>query len=69
MALTINYAVFHPAYFTRSGAKFKMADENCVLVDQLTEDFDLVNELFDDEDDVMVFSAVSCFMRREFEQN
>ena len=65
MALTINYPVFHPAYFTRSGAKFKMADESFVSVDQLTEDFDLVNELFDDEDDVMVFSAVSCFMRRD----
>ena len=26
---------------------------------------DLENELFDDEDDIMVFSAVSCFMRRD----
>lgn len=42
-----------------------MADESFVLVDQLTEDFDLENELFDDEDDIIVFSAVSCFMRRD----
>ncbi|XP_074606446.1 uncharacterized protein LOC141859496 [Acropora palmata] len=65
MALTINYPAFHPAYFTRSGAKFKMADESFVLVDQLTEDFDLENELFDDKNDIMVFSAVTCFMRRD----
>jgi len=65
MRLTINYPAFHSAYFTRSGAKFKMADESFVLVDQLTEDFDLENELFDDKDDIMVFSAVSCFMRRD----
>ena len=41
-----------------------MADESFVLVDQLIEDFDLENELFDDEDYMMVFSAVSCYMRR-----
>ena len=40
-------------------------DESSVLVDQLTEDFDLENKLFDDEDDIMVFSAVSCFMRHD----
>ena len=62
MALTIKYPAFHP---TLSGAKFKMAHESFVLVDQLSEDFDLENELFDDEDDIMVFSAVSCFMRRD----
>ena len=64
MALTIYYPAFHPVYFTRSSAKFKMADESFVLVDQLIEDFDLENELFDDEDYMMVFSAVSCYMRR-----
>ena len=42
-----------------------MADESFVLVDQLTEDFDLENELCDDEDDIVVFNAVSCFMRRD----
>ena len=40
-----------------------MAEESFALVDQLTDDFDLENELFDNEDDMMVFSAVSCFMR------
>ena len=43
-------------YFSRSGTK---------LVDQLTKNLDLGNELFDDGDDIMVFSAVSCFMRRD----
>ena len=42
-----------------------MAEESFALVDQLTDDFDLENELFDDEDDMTVFSAVSCFMRRD----
>ena len=64
MVFPFNFAAFHPAYFTRSGVKFKMADESFVLVDLLTEDFDLENELFDDEDDIMVFSAVSCLMTR-----
>ena len=42
-----------------------MVDGSSVLVDQLSEDFDLENELFDNEDDIMVFSAVSCFMRSD----
>ena len=57
MVFAINYAAFHPAYFTQSGVKFKMADESFVLVDLLTEDLDL-------ENDIIVFSAVSCLMRR-----
>ena len=42
-----------------------MVDKSSVLVIQLTEDFDLENKVFDDKDDIMVFSAVSCFMRRD----
>jgi len=34
-------------------------------VHELTEDFDLENELFKDEDDLMMLSAVSSFVRRE----
>ena len=41
-----------------------MADESFIVVNELSEDFEVENELFDEEDDLIVFSAVSCFMRR-----
>ena len=40
-----------------------MADQSSIVVHELTEDFDLENELFRDEDDLMILSAVGCFMR------
>ena len=42
-----------------------MADRSFIVVHELTEDFDLENELFEDEDDLMLLSAVSCFMRSD----
>ena len=42
-----------------------MADESFIVVHELTEDFDLEKELFEDEVDLMMLSAVSCFMRRD----
>lgn len=41
-----------------------MADESFIVVHELTEDFEVENEPFDEEDDLMVFSAVSCYMKR-----
>ena len=56
---TGNRCAFH-------GEKFdNMADQSFIVVHELTEDFDLENELFEDEDDLMILSAVSCFMRRD----
>ena len=43
------------------GRKFEY---QCIVVDQeLTDDFDLENELFEDEDDLTMLSTMSCFMR------
>ena len=36
----------------------------CQFVLQLLEDFEFINDIMDDDDDIAVFSAVSCFMRR-----
>ena len=56
---TGNRSAFH-------GGKFdNMVDQSFIVVHELTEDFDLENELFEDEDDLMILSAVSCFMRRD----
>ena len=41
-----------------------MADQRLIVLLELTDDFDLENELFEDEDDLTMLSAVSCFMRR-----
>ena len=44
---------------------FKMADVVSLLpVLELVEDFEEINDIMDDDDDTVVFSAVSCFMRR-----
>ena len=43
-----------------------MADQSLIVLQELTDDFDLENELFEDEDDLTMLSAVSCFMRRDF---
>ena len=40
-----------------------MADQSSIVVQELTDDFDRENELFEDEDDLMMLSAMSCFMR------
>ena len=40
-----------------------MADQSLIVIHELTEDFDLENELFEVQDDLMMLSAVSCFMR------
>ena len=42
-----------------------MADQSLIVIHELTEDFDLENELFEVQDDLMMLSAVSCFMRRD----
>ena len=51
------------------GGKFEyqcnMADQSLIVLHELTDDFDLENELFEDEDDLTMLSAVSCFMRRD----
>ena len=42
-----------------------MADVVSLLpVLELVEDFEEINDIMDDDDDIVVFSAVSCFMRR-----
>ena len=44
---------------------FKMADVVSLLpVLELVEDFEEINDIMDDDDDIVVFSAVSCFMRQ-----
>ena len=44
---------------------FKMADVGSLLfVLVLLEDFEFTNDIMDDDDDIVVFSVVSCFMRR-----
>ena len=35
-----------------------------LFVFELVEDFKFINDIMDDDDDIAVFSAVSCFMRR-----
>ena len=40
-----------------------MADFSFIAVHELSEDFEVESELFEKEDDLMVFSAISCFMR------
>lgn len=42
-----------------------MADEYFIVVNELSEDLVVENELFEKKDDLIVFSAVSCFMRRD----
>ena len=42
-----------------------MADVVSLLpVLELVEDFEEINDIMDDDNDIVVFSAVSCFMRR-----
>ena len=41
-----------------------MADFNLIVVEELTGDFDVENEMFDEEDELTVLSAVSSYMRR-----
>ena len=44
---------------------FKMADVGSLLfVLELLEDFEFTNDIMDDDDDIVVFGVVSCFMRR-----
>ena len=50
---------------TCSSAKFNVEDERFIILDQLSEDFEVENELLDEVGDMMVLSAVSCFMRRD----
>lgn len=35
-----------------------------LFVLELVEDFEEINDIMDDDDDIVVFSVVSCFMRR-----
>ena len=42
-----------------------MADQSLIVLLELTDDFDLENELFKDKDDLTMLSTVSCFMRRD----
>lgn len=57
---------FHSPLETKTFALiFKMADVVSLLpVLELVEDFEEINDIMDDDDDIVVFSAVSCFMRR-----
>ena len=42
-----------------------MADVGSLLfVLELLEDFEFTNDIMNDDDDIVVFSVVSCFMRR-----
>lgn len=50
---------------TNFAPRFKMADLMSFLcVSECFEDFEFINDLVDEDDDVILFSAVSCFMRR-----
>jgi len=42
-----------------------MAEEYFIVVNELSEDLVVESELFEEKDDLIVFSAVSCFMRRD----
>ena len=56
---------FHSPLETSFVLIFKMADVgSLLLVLELVEDFKEMNDIMDDDDDIVVFSAVSCFMRR-----
>ena len=42
---------------------FKMADGGCLLfVVELVEDFEVLNDIVDDDDDLLFCGALSCFM-------
>ena len=43
-----------------------MVDQSVIVLQELTDDFDLENELFEDENDLTMLSLVSCFMRHDF---
>ena len=50
--------------------RFKMADLMSFLcVSECFEDFEFINDLVEDDDDVILFSAVSCFTRRNLTRN
>ena len=53
---------FHSPLETKNFALiFKMADVVSLLpVLELVEDFEEINDIMDDDDDIVVFSAVSC---------
>ena len=40
-----------------------MADKSFIAVNGLSEDLVVENKVFEEEDDLIVFSVVSCFMR------
>jgi len=40
-----------------------MADKSIIVVNELSEDLEVENELFEEDDGLIVFSIVSCFMR------
>ena len=42
-----------------------MTDQSFIVVHELTEDFDLENKLFEDQDYLMMLSAVSRFIRHD----
>ena len=56
---------YHSSLETTFALIFKMADVGSLLfVLELLEDFEFTNDIMDDDDDIVVFSVVSCFMRR-----
>ena len=56
---------YHSPLETTFALIFKMADVGSLLfVLELLEDFEFTNDIMDDDDDIVVFSVVSCFMRR-----
>ena len=56
---------YHSPLETTFALIFKMADVGSLLfVLELLKDFEFTNGIMDDDDDIVVFSVVSCFMRR-----
>lgn len=36
-----------------------------LFVFEIAEDFELLNEILEDNDDIVILSSISCFMRRD----